>query len=137
MSHIHTPDDPRCFVFGSNLLGIHGAGAARYARQDLGFPLGVKVGLGGNQRAYAIPTCSEPGKPLSLETIRLYVTFFLEVARERTDLRFFVSEVGCGLAGFSPAEIAPLFRGCPDNCDLPPSFIKLLQSTTVTPEGPK
>ncbi len=123
MTHLHTPDDPRIFVFGSNLLGIHGAGAAWYAHNKLGHPWGKNwhVGLG-KGRSYALPTCSEPGVPLPLETVRFHVEFFLDFAEKHSDQRFFVSAVGCGLAGFAEAEIAPLFKDAPENCDLPPGW---------------
>jgi len=116
MAHIHTPSDPRIFVFGSNLLGIHGAGAARYAHEDLGAQWRVGEGLTG--RAYALPTCLQPGMPLSLR-LSEHVERFLMFAKNNTEMRFFVSEVGCGLAGFSAKEVAPMFTSAPDNCDLP------------------
>ena len=117
--HFHTPEDPRVFVFGSNLLGIHGAGAARYAAQELGFP---KTPCGRKGRAYAIPTCEEPGKPLPLWDIGCYVGFFMFHARKNPQDRFFVSAIGCGFAGYKESDIAPLFKGCPENCDLPPGW---------------
>lgn len=120
----HTPKDHRIFVFGSNLHGIHGAGAARYAHVHLGFPSGMGEGLG--ELAYALPTCVSPGVPLDIDGVGRAVERFLYVARmvEETDpdVRFFVSEVGCGLAGFSAEQVAPLFETAPANCDLPPSF---------------
>lgn len=127
MTHIHTPADERVFVFGSNRLGIHGAGAARYAARDLGFPNGKGEGLW--LRAYALPTCSAPGTPLSLDEVRTAVNNFIAVASSMEafspSTRFFVSEVGCGLAGFTAEEIAPLFANAPANCDLPPTFLSI------------
>ncbi len=118
--HIHVPADPRVFVFGSNIRGIHGAGAAAYAYRSLGARMGV--GLGRTGRCYALPTCSAPGVPLPIERIAQFVDQFLEHARVSPDTCFFVSEVGCGLAGFTADQIAPMFRGAPGNCTLPPGW---------------
>lgn len=118
-THIHTPEDPRVFVFGSNLLGIHGAGAARYARK-LGAELGVGEGLTG--RAYALPTCYRPGEPVTYAELMVYVENFLDFARKNPQIEFFVSAVGCGIAGFDESEVAPLFMNAPENCSLPPNW---------------
>lgn len=132
-SHVHTPTDPRVFVFGSNLKGIHGAGAARYACRELGYPPGVGEGIPVLARAYALPTCSAPGVPLRLEEVRKHVEHFLNRARifqrDEPGVRFFISEIGCGLAGFSVEQIAPMFAGTPGNCDLPPSFVSIITSS--------
>lgn len=117
--HHHTPDDHRMFVFGSNRLGIHGAGAAAYAAQ-IGAVQGLGEGPSGN--TYALPTCSVPGVGLPLEEVRRHVELFKEFARRRPDVTFFVSEVGCGHAGHRPEDIAPMFRGSPANCHLPPNW---------------
>lgn len=116
-NHNHTPDDPRIFVFGSNLKGIHGGGAAWYAHKKLGAEIGIGEGLTG--RTYALPTCYWPGEPVTYEELMVYVQNFLAFAERRHDLRFFVSAVGCGLAGFDESEVAPLFKDAPINCDLP------------------
>lgn len=120
IEHNHTPDDKRIFVFGSNLEGIHGAGAARYAHQKLGYPWGSYFGI--SERSFAIPTCVVPGKPLSLGAIKEWVDCFLEFAELVPNQRFFVSAIGCGFAGYTEAEIAPLFKDAPANCDLPPGW---------------
>ena len=122
-SHIHVASDPRNFVFGSNELGIHGAGAALYAHKELAVPQGMGEGI--TMRAYALPTCSRPGIPLPLDTVRFYVERFLRVARGFQEIRFFVSEVGCGHAGYSASDIAPLFAGVTANCDMPPGWRRL------------
>lgn len=119
---IHTPDDPRVFVFGSNARGIHGAGAAKYAHQKLGAQ--YWVGEGPTGRAYALPTCSNPGVPLLLSEIVVHVGNFLAYAAANPAQRFFVSAVGCGLAGFTEEEIAPLFLGASENCDLPEGWVR-------------
>ena len=120
MTHIHRFDDPRVFVFGSNRKGIHGAGAARYAANSLGAKHGIGEGRTGH--AYALPTCYLPGVPLTLDEVREHVMTFLAHASENPDVDFFVSEVGCGLAGFRPDQIAPMFMHAPDNCHLPPGW---------------
>lgn len=120
MTHEHRASDARIFVFGSNLRGIHGAGAARYAHIELGAQWGIGEGRTG--RAYALPTCRRPGEPLALEDVYAHVLIFRAHACLHKDERFFVSAVGCGLAGFSEHEIAPLFKNAPSNCDLPPGW---------------
>ncbi len=121
-THLHGPDDERVFVFGSNILGIHGAGAAAYAANDLGAQMGVGEGLTG--RTYALPTCYRPGEPITLEELAVYVDNFLRYAEQHPETRFFVSAVGCGIAGFTEQEVSYIFRelGTPSNCDLPPGW---------------
>ena len=105
------------FVFGSNLAGMHGGGAAYAAFQKFGAVWGCGVGLQG--LSYAIPTMQGGG-----ETIKPYVDEFIDFARSRPDLFFYVTRIGCGIAGFADAEIAPLFaaaRAVPNIC-LPESF---------------
>lgn len=123
----HTPTDSRTFVFGSNLLGIHGAGAALYAKNKLGAELGVYEGPTG--RTYALPTCVAPGEPMTLEEIRYGVEEFLDYAAEHSNEQFYVSAVGCGFAGFTEQEIAPLFDEAPPNCDLPDGWRNLTDAS--------
>ncbi|HRY03081.1 MAG TPA: hypothetical protein P5256_08140 [Beijerinckiaceae bacterium] len=116
------------FVFGSNLLGRHGAGAARKAHEDYAARYGVGVGPTG--RAYAIPTKSKPTRgnvdALPLGVIHRHVTNFLDYARANADLKFLVTRIGCGLAGFKDAEIAPLFADAPKNVHLPLAWHTIL-----------
>ena len=91
------------FVFGSNLQGYHGGGAARTAMDKFGAEWGVNVGPTG--RCYAIPTMQG-----GVETIKPYVDEFLEYAKEHPDTRFLVTRIGCGIAGFDDMDIAPLFE---------------------------
>ena len=114
------------FVFGSNLAGRHGAGAALWARQNRGAIYGKGVGMQGN--SYAIPTKDAQLKTLPLKLIRPYVERFLSFARSRPDLRFQLTPIGCGLAGYRPAHIAPMFRGAPPNVELPPEFAEALDA---------
>lgn len=109
--------DDRILVFGSNLRGIHGAGCALYARKHYGAVYGVGVGRTG--QCYAIPTKDSNIRTLPLDAIFNYVYEFLRYARANPDLRFFVTRIGCGLAGYKDEQIAPMFKGAPDNCDLP------------------
>ena len=105
------------FVFGSNLAGMHGGGAAYAAFQKFGAVWGCGVGLQG--QSYAIPTMQG-----GVETIKPYVDEFIDFARSRPDLFFYVTRIGCGIAGFADAEIAPLFAAAhavPNIC-LPESF---------------
>lgn len=111
------------FVFGSNLAGRHGKGAALFARQNHGAKTGVGVGLYGN--SYAIPTKDAKIQTLPLETIGLYVAHFLDFARAYPQLDFNVTKIGCGLAGYQETDIAPLFKGAPPNCLLPVGWRKL------------
>lgn len=111
------------FVFGSNLAGIHGKGAANDA---LAFGAEYGKGSGPYGQTYAIPTKDHLLKPLPIDTIRGHVKFFLWWARENDDLVFLVTPIGCGLAGYSPKEIAPLFKGAPPNVILPEEFMEVL-----------
>lgn len=110
------------FVFGSNLAGRHGAGAARWARENRG----AKTGVGRQGNSYAIPTKDRDLRPLSLLTINMHVQSFITYARIFPDLTFQVTPIGCGLAGYKPEQIAPMFRGAPPNCQLPPEFLKVI-----------
>lgn len=114
------------FVFGSNLAGRHGKGAALCALRMHGAKYGQGVGRQGN--GYAIPTKDEALDPLPLAEIKEYVDEFLEYARRMKDERFQVTAVGCGLAGYKPRQIAPMFRDAPANCDLPREFRELLDA---------
>lgn len=102
------------FVFGSNLSGIHGAGAARYAHQKLGAKWLVGRGLTG--QCYALPTKDHRIRTRSIQDVRNEVMMFIQYAEKHPELEFKVTRVGCGLAGFKDEEIAPLFADAPDNC---------------------
>ncbi len=111
------PHSESVFVFGSNLAGRHGAGAALVAKRDFGARIGVGVGLVGS--SYAIPTKDSRLQVLSFEEIAAHVSDFLEFARAHPDKKFRVTRVGCGLAGYRDEEIFPLFKQAPENCMLP------------------
>ena len=107
------------FVFGSNLKGMHGGGAARLAYDKFGAIWGQGVGLQG--QSYGIPTMHG-----GVEAIKPYVDEFIEFAKSHPELTFLVTRIGCGIAGFRDEEIAPLFKECIeiDNVILPRSFIQ-------------
>ena len=110
------------FVFGSNLAGKHGGGAAWYAYQNFGAVWGEGVGLHG--QTYAIPTMQG-----GVETIKPYVDEFIKFAKQHKEHTFLVTRIGCGIAGFTDGQIAPLFKKAleVENILLPGSFMKFLQ----------
>ncbi|MDE7135875.1 MAG: hypothetical protein K2N91_04520 [Muribaculaceae bacterium] len=110
------------FVFGSNLAGHHGGGAARAALKKFGAVWGQGVGLQG--QSYAIPTMQG-----GVETIKPYVDEFIEFAKAQPELKFYVTRIGCGIAGFKDEEIAPLFKDAfgLHNIILPKSFADIIE----------
>ncbi len=114
------PDE--VFVFGSNLAGHHGGGAARAALNKFGAVWGQGVGLQG--QSYAIPTMQG-----GVETIKPYVDEFIAFAKAHPELKFYVTRIGCGIAGFKDEEIAPLFQEAMgmENVILPKSFAELIE----------
>ena len=127
-----TPDDitslkdDEVFVFGSNVAGRHGKGAAKTAMK-WGAKYGQGFGIQG--RTFAIPTMdAKIRNKLSTAKIETYVQRFIEYAANHPELKFFVTEIGCGLAGWTPKDIAPLFWGCDKmtNVYLPQKFWRIL-----------
>ncbi len=110
------------FVFGSNLEGAHGGGAAATAYRHFGAIWGQGAGLQGN--SYGIPTMHG-----GVEAIRPYVEEFIAFARSHPELHFLVTRVGCGIAGFRDEEIAPLFAEATnlENVWLPSSFLQVIE----------
>lgn len=108
----------KIFCFGSNLHGWHDGGAARYAVEHHGAIYGQGVGLQGD--SYAIPTM------MSLNKIKPYVEDFINFAKLHSDWEFQVTAIGCGIAGYTPQQIAPMFKDAPDNCILPKEFKEVL-----------
>lgn len=102
------------FVFGSNLAGRHGKGAALWAKKFKGARYGQ--GLGRQGMSYAIPTKSKTLKVLPLSEIKLYIHLFLQYAAHNHTTKFYVTRIGCGLAGYSVEQIKPFFEGASDNC---------------------
>lgn len=118
---IRTLEPNQVFVFGSNESGLHYGGAARIAYEHFGAVWGQGVGLQGS--SYAIPTMQG-----GVETIKPYVDEFIRYAREHAEKFFFVTRIGCGIAGFKAEEIAPLFAEALgiENVALPVDFINVI-----------
>ncbi|MEI0579594.1 hypothetical protein [Brachyspira pilosicoli] len=125
--HIDKLEDDEVFVFGSNTEGMHAGGAARMA-MNWGAIYGKAFGLQG--KTFAIPTVdyTRSGK-MSIDEIKKYVDEFLDFTIKNKDKKFFVTEIGCGIAGFKVSEIAPLFREALEysNVYLPERFINYLK----------
>lgn len=111
------------FVFGSNLRGMHGGGAARVAYNRFGAVWGQGTGLQG--QSYGIPTMQG-----GVETIQPYADEFIIFAEEHPDLTFLVTRIGCGIAGFRDEEIAPLFKRAwnLENVILPKEFADCIEN---------
>lgn len=107
--HYHMMHNPSAlFVFGSNLAGIHGAGAAQHAEQYYGAKRGIGYGLQG--RSFAIPTKDEYIKTLPLERIQYFIdSFVLEANYTMLSYTYILTRIGCGLAGYTDEEILGLF----------------------------
>ena len=121
-NHIERLQPNEIFVFGSNLSGHHGGGAALLAMNKWGAIWGQGVGLQG--QTYGIPTMQG-----GVETIRPYVDEFIQFANKHPEMTFLVTEIGCGIAGFTPQEIAPLFAKATttENIHLPQRIWDLLE----------
>lgn len=136
MSRVYTPENithlepDDIFVFGSNLQGMHEGGAARTAYRKFGAVWGQGVGMQG--QSYAIPTMQG-----GVETIKPYVDDFINLAREWDQNTFYVTRIGCGIAGFTDEEIAPLFDKAYDlyNVRLPKSFADIIERNRAKSSG--
>lgn len=117
--------DNEVFVFGSNLAGIHGKGAARLA-----LVFGAKYGKGEGHygKTYGIPTKDSNIVTLDLSKIETYVNRFISYAKENPTIIFQVTQIGCGLAGYKAKDIAPFFKEAInlDNVKLPKEFLNIL-----------
>ena len=121
------------FVFGSNLAGRHGKGAALHAYRNHGAIYGQGVGIQGS--SYAIPTKDEELNTLPLNKIEKYVYQFIKFAKLNPELTFEVTRIGCGLAGYDDVDIAPMFADAPKNCRLPVGWRAM--AIGCTQEGPR
>lgn len=109
-------EDPNLvFVFGSNEAGIHGAGAALHARKYHGAMPGRGFGMPDDAKSFAIPTKNRMIKTLPLEAIREYVKEFIFIAMTLPHIKFNLTRIGCGLAGYTDSDIAPMFKDAPIN----------------------
>ena len=126
-NHITELKPNEIFVFGSNLQGYHGGGAARLAMNQWGAVWGQGTGLQG--QTYAIPTMQG-----GIGTIRPYIDQFIKFAQNDPERTFLVTEIGCGIAGFRPADIAPLFKNAINipNIWLPQRFWEIRFNITLT-----
>lgn len=117
---IATLGENEIFVFGSNIQGSHGGGAAWYAHKNFGSEWGVGEGLTG--RTYALPTMEGPA------SLKKAVDNFIACAKKHPELTFLVTAVGCGIAGYTPNEVAPLFKEATslENVFLPQVFWEVL-----------
>lgn len=115
MGFITELDEGEVFVFGSNGAGAHLGGAAATAVAKFGAIYGQAEGLQG--QSYAIDTMD------GFEVMNEQVGRFIEFAREHQELKFLVTEIGCGIAGYTPEEVAPLFKDVPENVVLPEAFM--------------
>lgn len=121
------------FVFGSNEAGIHGAGAAKFAHDELGAEWGTGFGFMG--KCFAIPTKDWKLQTLPLDVIHFYTSRFIEAVKQYPWVKFYVTQIGCGLAGYKPHQIAPMFKDAIDlkNVYLPLCFWEILNQP-VKPE---
>jgi hypothetical protein len=117
------------FVMGANEAGRHGKGAAK---QALKWGAVYGIGIGHQGQTYAIPTKDKNLKVLSLYKIQKYVEDFLHYAKSMPELEFLVTEIGTGLAGYSPKDIAPFFKIVPENVILPKSFQDEIDKLTTS-----
>lgn len=120
-------DDNTVFVFGSNLAGTHAGGAAKTALTHFGAIKGAGRGWAG--QSFAIPTMNEHLQQMPLSQIQHYVDDFKIYARNHLNTRYFVTSIGCGVAGYKVAEIAPMFKGISKNVILPASFRPYVEKT--------
>ena len=109
-------NDNEIFVFGSNGEGAHLGGAAATAVNKFGAIIGQAEGLQG--QSYAIDTMDGE------DVMRNQIDGFIIFAKNHPELTFYVTEIGCGIAGYKPEQVAPYFKNCTDNIILPESFIK-------------
>ena len=118
--HIAKLGENEIFVFGSNIQGAHGGGAAWFAHKAFGAEWGVGEGLTG--QTYALPTMEGEA------SLKNAVDHFISCAKQHPKLTFLVTAVGCGIAGYTPNEVAPLFREATslENVYLPQMFWEFL-----------
>jgi hypothetical protein len=121
----YSSNPEKVFVFGSNLAGRHGKGAALWAVHNRGARNGQGYGEQGN--SFAIPTKDKRIQTLPLDIIANYVKLFIEEARINPEVEYELTPIGCGLAGYKPEQIAPMFKDAPSNVELPLVFVNVLK----------
>lgn len=128
--HIEKLEPYEIFVFGSNINGWHGSGAAKDAIEKFGAIYGKGVGMQGC--CYAIPTKDmRTQEPLTLKIIELYVDDFIRLAELHPEFSFLVTKIGCGLAGLKVKDIAPMFSWVPFNVTIPREFEEALDGLCI------
>jgi hypothetical protein len=120
-----SPKNGEVFVFGSNKAGVHGAGAALHAAKNFGALRGVGYGM--VDKSFAIPTKDNNIQTMHLDEIKGYVDLFINFANKRQHLNFYITRIGCGLAGYTDSDIAPMFKGIGDNCSVVYEWKNLLE----------
>lgn len=133
--HNGTSTVDQVFVFGSNLQGDHAGGAAKFAVDFRGARMAQGQGYASrwvahertDVKSYALPTMAMLGVVLTLEGVQAAVTLFKVFAYVNENLTFFVTPVGCGIAGFKHEDIAPMFADAPLNCLLPPEWKAIIE----------
>lgn len=124
--HVTELAEGQIFVFGSNLAGLHQGGAAKTAYDHFGAVMGFGRGWAG--QSFAIPTMNEHFQTMPIHQIAHYVDDFKLYTQNHSKMRFFVTAIGCGIAGYEVKDIAPLFQGISDNVLLPKRFKAYLDS---------
>lgn len=121
------PQNDETWVFGSNLAGIHGAGAAKVAVEKFGAQYGAAAGWQPGYRSYAIPTKDTQIRTISLSEIKRYVDKFVQLTNDHFVLTkgWFVTRIGCGLAGYKDEYIAPMFKEA-KNCSFAEEWRKYI-----------
>ena len=127
---ISPPNNPNnLFVFGSNLSGIHGAGAARFAEQQRGAEMYVGEGQTGN--CYALPTKDKDINTMPLDEIAKHTQKFIDYANAHPEITFHLTPVGCGLANLTPYQVALMFKDAPKNVVMPGEFFERILQNAV------
>ncbi|HNC56702.1 MAG TPA: hypothetical protein PLP33_14750 [Leptospiraceae bacterium] len=116
------------FVYGSNEASKHGASGAKHAVRFHGAKYGVPYFCG---NSYGINTKDKKIKTLPLSRIKKYVDIFIEFAKIHKEKKFFLTRIGCGLAGYKDKDIAPLFADAPDNCVLHSNWIEIIEAEKI------
>lgn len=124
---INSLNEDTVFVFGSNLAGTHAGGAAKIALQHFGAVKGAGRGWAG--QSYAIPTMNEHLQQMPLSQIEHYINDFKIYTKNHPKIKYFITAVGCGVAGYKVAEIAPMFKGISKNVIFPISFKPFVERT--------
>ena len=117
------------FVFGSNDAGMHGAGAAKTAYEKHGARWGFSYGHMGD--TFAIPTKDADIRSLPMERVQAYVAGFIAYAKGHPKVKFKITRIGCGLAGFNDTAIAPLFADAPANCTFDEAWKPIFESMEI------